>query len=73
MTNAFGITLYKPQEVAEHLGISKNTIGKLLRNGEIDYVSWGKKEKRITEEQVKSFIANRIVRNNKPKLYSKAI
>ena len=40
MTDAFGITLYKPQEVAEKLGIGKNTIGRLLKEGEMDYVIW---------------------------------
>ena len=73
MINEFGIELYEPLEVAKKLGLGKNTIYNLLKSGEMGYIIWGTKEKRITKDQIKDFIARRTVSKNSIKLYQRAV
>lgn len=73
MTEAFGVQLYEPQEVAKKLGIGRNKIYELLKSGEMGYVAWGSKEKRVTADQVKDFIARRTVSKSITNLYPKAV
>ena len=73
MIDEFGIELYEPLEVAKKLGLGKNTIYNLLKSGEMGYIILGTKEKRITKDQIKDFIARRTVSKNSIKLYQRAV
>ena len=52
--------LLSPKDVAEILGISVKTVNKLVREGKLGCVQVTSKERRFTEEQVRSYIESRI-------------
>lgn len=68
MTDALGIKLYKPLEVKNLLGIGKNKIYELIKNGEIGYTLVAGKP-RLTEQHIKSYLAKNEVKPERPKLY----
>ena len=70
MTEIFGIKTYLPQEGAKILGIGKNMMYDLIKEGEIEIVSVGKRKK-VTDVGLKNFIERRTIKPAKAKLYNK--
>ena len=48
-----------PQEVADKLGVSKDTVLRLLRSGKLPAVKLGWKTWRITEDALAAFMAGK--------------
>ena len=70
MNDILGVKVYKPLEVKSMLGVGKNTIYKLMNNGEIDFTLVAGKA-RFTEQHIKSYLVKNEVKCGRPRLYPK--
>jgi excisionase family DNA binding protein len=57
-------TIYKPEEVANILKISKPTILEFAKKGEIDYYKIGKKIYRFSGRHIKEYLQRKELKND---------
>ena len=54
--------LMTPDEAANLLGVSKQMIHQLCREGKLEFIQVNKKERRFTEEQIQAYIDSQAVK-----------
>ena len=68
MKEACGIKLYTPAEVRIMLGVGKNKIYELLRDGQIEYIDLNGKMM-ITEGAIRAGLEKMTIKREAPRLY----